>query len=473
MATKKPAVDLQALFSSEHFLGELEALVRGGVHPDSLLSPTLPKQSALGVLCGWGRRIEALDSPATATQVVALIELLITNGADVNRKQGKTETALSEACWAMTSHPVVTAAIIQRLLNAGAQPSLCKQPAICLAIGMREVRGELITVTARTDTQMEEQAALLETVRRLANADDDINRFDSRGRYNPLLLAAYYGSPALIQVLLDCGADPHALNKDGCNALMFVAGDVDMRSNHWPSGPGFYNEWHSEGDSLAATYLLLRLGVDPTLTNRRKHSALRIAIGSGCHEVALELAKAMAAQEQLTTRDIRLFADTNYEEQARTLKTSAIKTVPKPKDNSGATQMATWAKAREELVDNKKGGAGRSDLFRAYLVKIIDGLAGDEATPGYAKTLYMDINFYRFQVSKTKAWNTLSGSVVLYFADLSTELRVQYSSVEDVGCLVKDEVVLACKSNKFPEVAEVISLVREFCIRHLCCDVSL
>lgn len=59
-------------------------------------------------------------------------------------------------------------------------------------------------------------------MRRLIDANADINRVDSEGR-TALMAAAYMGHGEIVQMLIAMNANVHIIDVDGCSALHLAA----------------------------------------------------------------------------------------------------------------------------------------------------------------------------------------------------------------------------------------------------------
>jgi ankyrin repeat protein len=91
----------------------------------------------------------------------------------------------------------------------------------------------------------------------------------------PLMRAARAGDTAVIRLLLDHGADPMLMTKDGNTALMFAAG-VGYRDK---------NTRGSESDALAALSLCIEAGLDVSQTNSQGETALHGAADRGADTI--------------------------------------------------------------------------------------------------------------------------------------------------------------------------------------------
>lgn len=113
------------------------------------------------------------------------------------------------------------------------------------------------------------------------------------GRFTPLMRAAKEGRLAIIEELLELGADLNALNADGCNALWLACynGNHDIitrlieagieidRQNGNGASCLMYVASNSKPDLVK---LLLDKGADPALRNFDDFSALDLAASSAC-----------------------------------------------------------------------------------------------------------------------------------------------------------------------------------------------
>ncbi len=87
----------------------------------------------------------------------------------------------------------------------------------------------------------------------------------------PFMRAARSGDTATMRVLLEAGADPKLLTKDGNNALLFAAG-IGYRDKQTQG---------TEAEALEALQLCMDQGLDLSLTNKRGETALHGAANRG------------------------------------------------------------------------------------------------------------------------------------------------------------------------------------------------
>jgi ankyrin repeat protein len=107
----------------------------------------------------------------------------------------------------------------------------------------------------------------------------------------PLMLAALYGTPEMVELLLAHGADPNAVDKRGATALVFAAGDArkvealvacgaDVKART-SSGNTPLIAAAAHTDNLAVVKLLLDKGADLQLANKNNVSPLVAAVYAG------------------------------------------------------------------------------------------------------------------------------------------------------------------------------------------------
>lgn len=151
---------------------------------------------------------------------VAMAQSAIAAGADVNGDVGEGRTPLIVA--AMTSKP----AIVRLLLEHGADP---KRRASDSTLGNATTAAfsalNGVELTGRADEPDPKQhAAALEVLRLIAAKRADLDLLVRRGptQLSPLMIAAQVGALDAVQILLDAGADPNAMNGGKYTALDYA-----------------------------------------------------------------------------------------------------------------------------------------------------------------------------------------------------------------------------------------------------------
>src|SRR5262245_12762674 len=167
-----------------------------------------------------------------------------------------------------------------------------------VAVALSQFHG-LPDSIAETDSSKPLPAELAAAIRggdtalvgRLLKDGVDVNARDGQGN-TPLILAALYAGPEMVELLLQNKADPNAANKDGVTALMRGATDADkvrlllaagakadVPSNNLGNTPLILAA-RRHGNSRAVR-LLLDKGADVKARNRRGVSAILAAAASG------------------------------------------------------------------------------------------------------------------------------------------------------------------------------------------------
>ncbi|MET1080698.1 MAG: ankyrin repeat domain-containing protein [Pseudomonas sp.] len=398
-------------------LVEAQALLQRGVHPDKLLRPE-DKWPLLACMA----EVRSASEGNTETYL-ALFAELIRRGANVNKRLRGGHTPLSILCQGFSSNPRLADALLALLLAAGADPADAQDSPICGLIGYGSLKGEIFGFVLLPPTPVEDMQAFQRAVRRLLAAGADINAYERRGLYNPLLMAAYCGAAEGVRWLLELGADPHTVNRDGNTALMYAAGDADGLAS---IVAGISCAWSRCGDTLSVTRILLEQGADPGLKNKRKRSALSIALGNQCFDVAFALAQTLAQRGELTRADLKNFKGSEFAEQAMALpQAKARQVTAKPKDTSGAAQLASWEAAIAGVHEEVRG------------VLLLLQAIGE---PQWTQALYATEGWRSFYLSTTK--NCLSRKGALQFKYSITEqiqgtprhLYIEYRSINaDTG----------------------------------------
>lgn len=470
MATSS-SVTLEHDIGFETIVAEIERLVRSGVHPDRISVSQYPA-SQWACSPRWAR-YDGPDEPTATQRVDAqmdLLRLLLEHGADPNKRKNRNSTPLAVCCEQLWSGPSERS--LERLglvLAAGGDPRKTKDPALCIVLGLGDMRGEIFSIPFREDAEAGHADAVYQAIDMLLAAGADIEALDHREMYNPLLMAAYMGSVPLLQFLKGRGANVLATNPAGSNALMYIAGDVDGLDL---SRAGISVAWMRHGDPVATTRQLLVWGLDPAAANARGRTPLRLAVSGGNLDVAAVLAEALAAQGKLLAADARLFKGTEYEARVAALSTGVpAKKPPKVNTNpDGAAQRASWDRAR--AVFNGPAFAPPnpdSQWFLPFMHGIFEHLAtvADPRIPMQALYAEYDNQFTAIRLSKTKSWLSRSGVVEVEPDVFWTNLLVKYRQQEGNNFLSREEVVLPISANALPPFEAVADVVGRMCAQYL------
>lgn len=465
-------VTLEREIGFDALIAEIERLVRSGVHPDRISVSQYP--AAQWVCSTHWAYSDSSDDASVARRVdaqVALLRLLLEHGADPNRRKNRNSTPLAVCCGQLSTYSGEHHRVLEKLglvLAAGGDPKQTKEPAICIALGLRDMRGEISDIPFRDDADEGHADMVLQAIDMLLKAGADIEAMDQRGMYTPVLMAAYLGSLPLLQLLRERGANVHATNTGGSNALMFIAGDVEGLAG---SRAGISATWHRFGDPVATTRQLLEWGLDPAAANARGRTPLRLAVNAGSLDVAAVLAEALAARAKLVAADVRLFKGTEYEARVAAL-TTTVPTKKPPKVNANldsAAQRASWERARTALNDHLGEPPNReSRWFLPFLHTVFEHLAtgADPRVPPQALYAEYASHFTAIRLSKTKSWLSRSGVVEVDPDLFWTHLRIRYSQAEDDNFLCREEVLLALSANALPTVEEVAEVVGRMCAQY-------
>lgn len=472
MATSSSSVTLEHDIGFDTIVAEIERLVRSGLHPDRISVSQYPA-SQWACSPGWAR-YDGPDEATIARRVdaqMALLRLLLERGADPNKRKNRNATPLAVCCEQLWGGPEGRS--VERLglvLAAGGDPCKTKDPALCTALGLGSMRGEVFSIPFRDDAEAGHADAVYQAADMLLQAGADIEALDHREMYTPLLMAAYAGSVPLMQFLKERGANVHATNPDGSNALMYAAGDVDGLAN---SRAGFSTTWHRMGDPVATTRQLLAWGLDPAAANARGRTPLRLAVNAGNLDVAAVLAEALAAQGKLAAADVRLFKGTEYEARVAALTTSVQPKKPaKPKAPEGEAQRASWARAHG-LIDGPTDWDANQypQWLRNCLKDVIARLASgdDPRVPPDVLYLEYDEHFRSLRWARTKSYLSRSGAVEMEARVFDwAHMRVRFSQVEDDDWVLREAIELPMVPPGTPPATEVLcETIGQLCAKYL------
>lgn len=449
MDPKSPGEAAARIFRPNHKLRltEVRALLEQGVHPDDIVRPG----DKWPLLACMSERPMQSSAGIPAEDFIRVFAELVRHGASVNNTVRGGQTPLSLLCHAFPSNPLVVEPMLQCLLEAGADTTACKDSPFCHLIGFGPLKGEIFGFPFNGDPAREEVQAFWRSVQRLLDAGADINAFEQRGLYNPVLMTAACGDEQALQRFVELGAAPNVVNKDGNTALMYAAGDADGLAS---ISSGIRCVWSRRGDTLAVTRLLLARGADPAASNNRKRTALGIALRNECFDVAFELALALSARQLLTGDDVKGFKDSAFEEQAGKLAVAAApRKTSTPKDSSGAAQLASWH-ATAHALEGTEGGP-------------VFGLVRDGLNPVYQRKLHATASLSGFYLSVTKNFISRKGCIAVDHAAWAPQLRLRYQALGKEGEWLDDlaERTLPVDAALLPErdqlLAHLIEMIRE------------
>lgn len=469
MASSSVTLDYGIGFDA--LISELDRLVRAGVPPDRI---SVSHDTAVQWVCEahWVYS-DGPDAVCAARRVdaqLALLRLMLERGADPNKRKNRNSTPLAVCCRQFVSYFRERA--LERLalvLAAGGDPCKTKDPALCTALGLREMRGEIFDMAFRGDAPPGHADTVYQAVDMLLQAGADIEALDHRNMYSPLLMAAQMGSVPLLQFLVARGANAQASNPDGSNALMYAAGDVDGLAN---SCAGFSTTWHRMGDPVATTRQLLGWGLNPAAANARGRTPLRLAMSAGNFDVAALLADALAAQGKLLAADVRLFRGTEFEARVAALDTSVSPKKPaKPKAAAdGTAQRATWERA-PALIDGPTDWQPSQypDWLRTCLKEVIArlGSGADPRVPPGLLYLEYDGYFRSLRLSRTKSYISRSGAVEMgiHVFDWSV-MRIRFSQVEGDDWVLREAIDLPMAPGAPPTTDVLCDAIGQLCARY-------
>ena len=469
MASSSVTLDYGIGFDA--LISELDRLVCAGVPPDRI---SVSHDTAVQWVCEahWVYS-DGPDAVCAARRVdaqLALLRLMLERGADPNKRKNRNSTPLAVCCRQFVSYFRERA--LERLalvLAAGGDPRQTKDPALCMALGLREMRGEIFDMAFRGDAPPGHADTVYQAVDMLLQAGADIEALDHRNMYSPLLMAAQMGSVPLLQFLVARGANAQASNPDGSNALMYAAGDVDGLAN---SCAGFSTTWHRMGDPVATTRQLLGWGLNPAAANARGRTPLRLAMSAGNFDVAALLADALAAQGKLLAADVRLFRGTEFEARVAALDTSVSPKKPaKPKAAAdGTAQRATWERA-PALIDGPTDWQPSQypDWLRTCLKEVIArlGSGADPRVPPGLLYLEYDGYFRSLRLSRTKSYISRSGAVEMgiHVFDWSV-MRIRFSQVEGDDWVLREAIDLPMAPGAPPTTDVLCDAIGQLCARY-------
>ncbi len=469
MASSSVTLDYGIGFDA--LISELDRLVCAGVPPDRI---SVSHDTAVQWVCEahWVYS-DGPDAVCAARRVdaqLALLRLMLERGADPNKRKNRNSTPLAVCCRQFVSYFRERA--LERLalvLAAGGDPCKTKDPALCTALGLREMRGEIFDMAFRGDAPPGHADTVYQAVDMLLQAGADIEALDHRNMYSPLLMAAQMGGVPLLQFLVARGANAQASNPDGSNALMYAAGDVDGLAN---SCAGFSTTWHRMGDPVATTRQLLGWGLNPAAANARGRTPLRLAMSAGNFDVAALLADALAAQGKLLAADVRLFRGTEFEARVAALDTSVSPKKPaKPKAAAdGTAQRATWERA-PALIDGPTDWQPSQypDWLRTCLKEVIArlGSGADPRVPPGLLYLEYDGYFRSLRLSRTKSYISRSGAVEMgiHVFDWSV-MRIRFSQVEGDDWVLREAIDLPMAPGAPPTTDVLCDAIGQLCARY-------
>ena len=205
---------------------------------------------------------------AVSNDAHEIVQLLLDAGANPNIVACDGSSALHQAC-----ESSVAPAVLQLLLQFGGNPNLVNDnPLLHSVLHVSNCHSPLVQQ---------------EKIQILINAGAKVDGQNSTGT-TALMLAVRRGLMAIVNLLLDCGADPNVQSQSGCSAMH------DACSFHYNSTEILRALLEAGGDPSAALWdkgitplvmaygrrfeegvrLLLEAGADPNSTNIALHRAI-------------------------------------------------------------------------------------------------------------------------------------------------------------------------------------------------------
>lgn len=470
MATSS-SVTLDDDIGFDAVITELNRLVRAGISPDRI---SVSHYAAVQWVChAYWVYFDGPDAACAARRVdaqIALLRLMLEHGADPNKRKDRNSTPLAVCCGQFATYFQERA--LERLtlvLAAGGDPRQTKDPALLIALGLREMRGEVFDMPFREDASEGHADAVYQAIDMLLQAGADIEALDHREMYTPVLMAAQMGSAPLLRLLKERGANVLATNPALSNALMYTAGDVDGLNQ---STAGISVAWMRQGDPVATTRQLLGWGLDPAAANARGRTPLRLAVSAGNLEVAAVLAEALAGQGKLVAADVRLFRGTEYEARVATLTTSALPKKPAKTKVApdGAAQRATWERA-PALIDGPTDWQPDQypEWMRTCLKEVIARLGSGTYPSVPPDQLYLEYDGYfrSLRLSRTKSYLSRSGAVEMDPRVFDwKKITVRFSQVEGDDWVLREAIDLPMAPGAPPATDVLCDAIGQLCARY-------
>lgn len=208
------------------------------------------------------------------------VKALLDGGADLDRTRGNGTTPLVIAL--INGHY----AVARELLERGADPNIADDGGRAALYSAIDLRNAMWAQHSAPELPQREHMAM---IRQILAAGADVNaaiveKIPHRGSFDmrwtdfvggtPFLLAAWHGDVEVMRLLLEHGADPHAMTteKDE-NALLLLAGAG------WPLGQGYLRT--AEEVRAALELLVEELGMDVNSTTNEGVTPVMLAAYKG------------------------------------------------------------------------------------------------------------------------------------------------------------------------------------------------